>query len=59
MWDTVEAFVSAGLDVPQFHGKWPFARLAGVQEPASAFFSVCNLVPHVVMQVWHSSWDHV
>ncbi len=51
MWRTVDAFVQSGLQVPQFHGKWPFVRIAGVQEPASAFFSICNLVPHLLMQV--------
>jgi hypothetical protein len=26
----------------QFHGKWPFWRLAGIQEPASVLFSLAN-----------------
>ena len=30
--------------VHQFHGKWPFYRVWGVQEPASVLFSVGNLV---------------
>ncbi|KAK9320981.1 Per1-like protein [Lipomyces orientalis] len=32
--------------VLQFHGKWPFQRLLGIQEPASVLFSVLNFVPH-------------
>ncbi|CAI7992339.1 Post-GPI attachment to proteins factor 3 [Geodia barretti] len=28
--------------VRQFHGKWPFVRLLGVQEPASVLFSLLN-----------------
>ena len=30
----------------QYYGKWPFARFAGMQEPASVAFSVLNLVAH-------------
>lgn len=30
----------------QFHGKWPFTRLLGVQEPASVLFSAANLWAH-------------
>ncbi|KAK9493296.1 Per1-like-domain-containing protein [Lipomyces doorenjongii] len=32
--------------VLQFHGKWPFQRLLGIQEPASVLFSMINFVPH-------------
>ncbi|OAA62588.1 Mn2+ homeostasis protein [Niveomyces insectorum RCEF 264] len=35
-----------GLPVVQFHGKWPFRRLFGVQEPASVLFSLGNLWAH-------------
>ncbi|XP_012275338.1 post-GPI attachment to proteins factor 3 isoform X2 [Orussus abietinus] len=42
MWDTVNYFTSRGLQVPQFHGKWPFIRMFGLQEPASVLFSVLN-----------------
>jgi len=45
----VQAFSDFNYDVPQFHGKWPFARLMGVQEPASVLFSIANLLPHVIM----------
>ncbi|KAF8605975.1 Per1-like protein [Ceratobasidium sp. AG-I] len=34
--------------VQQFYGKWPFWRLAGMQEPASVLFSMMNLATHVV-----------
>lgn len=34
--------------VVQFHGKWPFRRLLGMQEPFSVLFSFLNLVAH-----WH------
>ena len=50
MWDTVEnSYRKHKLPVQQFHGKWPFIRILGVQEPASAFFSILNLLPHVYM----------
>ena len=32
--------------VVQFHGKWPFRRLLGVQEPFSVAFSFLNLMAH-------------
>ncbi|CCG84234.1 protein of unknown function [Taphrina deformans PYCC 5710] len=28
--------------IEQFHGKWPFVRVMGVQEPASVIFSILN-----------------
>ena len=50
MWDTVEnSYRKNKLPVQQFHGKWPFIRILGVQEPASALFSILNLLPHVYM----------
>ncbi|KAJ2162969.1 hypothetical protein GGF46_000155 [Coemansia sp. RSA 552] len=33
--------------VHQYHGKWPFVRLWGVQEPASVVFSLLNGYMHV------------
>jgi len=33
--------------IVQYYGKWPFARYAGMQEPASVAFSVLNLIAHV------------
>jgi hypothetical protein len=37
--------LSAG-QVVQFHGKWPFKRFLGVQEPASVVFSAMDLLAH-------------
>lgn len=36
-----------GDEVYQFHGKWPFLRVFGVQELASAVFSIANFFPHL------------
>ena len=33
--------------VVQFHGKWPFWRFLGIQEPASVIFSLANMFMHV------------
>ncbi|KAM0720714.1 hypothetical protein Q7P37_004851 [Cladosporium fusiforme] len=30
----------------QFHGKWPFYRFMGIQEPASVLFSLFNFLAH-------------
>ncbi|KAL6258906.1 hypothetical protein P5V15_010850 [Pogonomyrmex californicus] len=49
MWRTVDYFVSHGLKIPQFHGKWPFIRLLGCQEPASVLFSILNFYAHWIM----------
>ncbi|KAF9407439.1 hypothetical protein BGZ94_002697, partial [Podila epigama] len=32
--------------IHQYHGKWPFVRFAGMQEPASVLFSVLNGYMH-------------
>ena len=32
--------------IVQFHGKWPFDRLFGIQEPCSVAFSLLNLLAH-------------
>lgn len=34
------------LPMQQYHGKWPFWRLAGMQEPASVAFSMLNFLVH-------------
>lgn len=39
---------SKGEEVYQFHGKWPFLRIFGMQELFSALFSVANFVPHFI-----------
>lgn len=41
-----DAAVVAGTRIHQYHGKWPFWRLAGMQEPASVAFSMLNLLFH-------------
>ncbi|TDL20227.1 Per1-like protein [Rickenella mellea] len=33
--------------IQQYHGKWPFWRFIGMQEPASVLFSLLNLWAHV------------
>ncbi|XP_045473171.1 post-GPI attachment to proteins factor 3 [Harmonia axyridis] len=47
MWDTVEKLESANVSIPQFHGKWPFVRVLGIQEPASTIFSFLNFLFHL------------
>ena len=37
---------TAGLSILQFHGKWPFLRALGMQEPAAVLFSLCNFAVH-------------
>ncbi len=37
---------AAGKSVTQFHGKWPFVRMLGVQEPFSVLFSLGNMAAH-------------
>ncbi|XP_054001912.1 post-GPI attachment to proteins factor 3 [Hylaeus anthracinus] len=49
IWETVNYFISHGLNIPQFHGKWPFVRFFGCQEPASVMFSLLNFYCHVNM----------
>ncbi|KFH43623.1 hypothetical protein ACRE_056120 [Hapsidospora chrysogenum ATCC 11550] len=38
--------VAAGQPIVQFHGKWPFHRFLGMQEPFSVLFSLGNLWAH-------------
>lgn len=35
-------------EIYQFHGKWPFLRVFGIQELASVIFSIGNLIVHVI-----------
>lgn len=48
MWPTIEFFQRDLLRVPQFFGKWPFIRFAGMQEPASAICSILNVIPNAI-----------
>ncbi|XP_005104826.1 post-GPI attachment to proteins factor 3 [Aplysia californica] len=49
MWTTVDAYQRDRSEVPQFYGKWPFVRYAGVQEPASMIFSLMNALSHLAI----------
>ncbi|KAH8042732.1 hypothetical protein HPB51_025636 [Rhipicephalus microplus] len=51
MWHAVDVLQANGKPVPQFHGKWPFWRFYGIQEPASVLFSILNGICHLWM--WH------
>ncbi|KAM7538249.1 hypothetical protein Aperf_G00000061877 [Anoplocephala perfoliata] len=48
MWWVTEEFESRGEKLQQFYGRWPQLRMFGAQEPASAFFSVLNLVAQLM-----------
>ncbi|KAM5586709.1 post-GPI attachment to proteins factor 3 [Rosa sericea] len=37
---------AAGYGPVKYHGKWPFKRVYGIQEPASVAFSALNLAMH-------------
>lgn len=38
--------IGRGESIEQFHGKWPFQRVFGIQEPMSVLFSILNFIPH-------------
>ncbi|KAK5657057.1 hypothetical protein OQA88_3584 [Cercophora sp. LCS_1] len=40
------ARVAEDKPVVQFHGKWPFIRVLGIQEPMSVIFSIGNFLAH-------------
>lgn len=42
----------SGVRAQQYYGKWPFWRLAGMQEPAAVAFSLANLLMHVLGADW-------
>ncbi|KYK55490.1 Protein PER1 like protein [Drechmeria coniospora] len=42
-----ESRVESDLPIVQFHGKWPFYRFLGMQEPFSVLFSLGNLYAHL------------
>lgn len=37
---------SLGLEPVKYHGKWPFTRVLGLQEPVSVALSILNLLMH-------------
>ncbi|KAF9956505.1 hypothetical protein BGZ72_002744 [Mortierella alpina] len=43
-----EAALQSDEPVHQYHGKWPFYRILGMQEPASVVFSLLNGYMHVL-----------
>ncbi|KAJ7144965.1 Per1-like protein [Mycena crocata] len=47
MQDITTRNIRLGDRVHQYYGKWPFWRLAGMQEPASVAFSLLNFWAHV------------
>ncbi|KDR81958.1 hypothetical protein GALMADRAFT_135342 [Galerina marginata CBS 339.88] len=46
MHEITDRDIQLGKPVHQYHGKWPFWRFAGMQEPASVAFSLLNLWAH-------------
>lgn len=40
--------ISEGHEVYQFHGKWPFVRIFGIQELFSTLFSIGNWIPNYI-----------
>ncbi|EDO42161.1 predicted protein [Nematostella vectensis] len=48
MHEVTEYDVQHSRPIKQFYGKWPFVRLFGIQEPASAIFSLLNGVGHLI-----------
>lgn len=46
MWKTVISRRSRGLEIFQYHGKWPFIRVMGFQELASVVLSMANGLAH-------------
>lgn len=57
MWSTVNVVLHKGYPLPQFHGKWPFLRVLGMQEPASVLFSLLNGASHFWM--WKRFKQHI
>ncbi|KAJ3197412.1 Post-GPI attachment to proteins factor 3 [Irineochytrium annulatum] len=46
MHQTTVLNIASNDRVHQFHGKWPFTRFLGLQEPASVLFSILNCYAH-------------
>ncbi|XP_011083635.1 post-GPI attachment to proteins factor 3-like isoform X1 [Sesamum indicum] len=46
MFDREKERAELGLEPLKYHGKWPFQRICGIQEPASVAFSALNLAMH-------------
>lgn len=41
-------------EIVQYHGKWPFIRVLGIQELFSSLFSVANFLPHLIFMLYLS-----
>jgi len=52
MWESAFKIYNKYNKIPQYHGRWPFVRIFGMQEPASVLFSVMNLLCHAYMINW-------
>ncbi|KAJ3778986.1 Per1-like protein [Lentinula raphanica] len=52
MHDATSKLIAAGKHPLQYYGKWPFVRVAGMQEPCSVLFSLLNLWVHVQGYSW-------
>ena len=50
MWE-LEGKAEPGREVNKYFGKWPFVRVMGMQEPASVFLSMLNLVANALCLV--------
>uniref|UniRef100_A0A674DQP7 Post-GPI attachment to proteins factor 3 n=1 Tax=Salmo trutta TaxID=8032 RepID=A0A674DQP7_SALTR len=55
MWQTVGLYQAEGYSIPQFHGKWPFARFLCFEEPASALASLLNGLACLLMLLRYRS----
>uniref|UniRef100_A0A672L7D2 Post-GPI attachment to proteins factor 3 n=1 Tax=Sinocyclocheilus grahami TaxID=75366 RepID=A0A672L7D2_SINGR len=55
MWTTVGLYQAEGYSIPQFHGKWPFARFLCFEEPASALASLLNGLACLLMLLRYRS----
>lgn len=45
--------VELNYPVLKYFGHWPYFRILGIQEPASAVFSFCNSIPHIYHLTFH------
>ena len=54
MWRITSIRQAQGQTVLQYHGKWPFARLFGMQEPVAAMASLVNGLVHLagLLRCW-------
>ncbi|KAF8933811.1 hypothetical protein BGZ58_006109 [Dissophora ornata] len=48
MQSITQTAIQENQEIHQYHGKWPFYRFLGMQEPASVLFSVLNGYMHVL-----------